>query len=116
MGFGMGGFGSGRWGYRGRKPTCESFHSVDLAHFRRHGLLDPGRSSTLTWSRGGEKTGSITVIAQRGGVRLNYWIKDHDRPQFEVNELVPFLYTPTRFGGRRRLRQLRRQPLAIGPL
>jgi len=95
----MGGFGSGRSG--SGAPTCEGCHSVDLAWLRRRGMLAPGRSSTLTWSRAGEQTGSITLVAQQEGVRLIYRTKDRDGAPVDVSELVAFVYTPTRFGGRR---------------
>jgi DNA-directed RNA polymerase subunit RPC12/RpoP len=97
----MGGYGSGRSGFASCRPTCESYCSIDLAYLRRHGLLKPGRSSSMSWSRGGQQTGSISLIAQHDGVRLVYWTKDRDGAQLDVNELVPFVYTPTMFGGRR---------------
>jgi hypothetical protein len=51
-------------------PTCEGRLNIDLAWLRRRGMLTPGRYSTLTWSRSGEQTGSITLAAQSDGVRL----------------------------------------------
>ena len=41
------------------------------------------------------------LIAQHDGVRLRYQTKDRDGSPVDVNEFVPFAYTPTRFGGRR---------------
>jgi len=71
-------------------------------------MLTPGRSSTLTWSRNGEQTGSIALVAQSNGVRLVYRTKDRDGAPIDVDELVTFVYTPTRFGGCRQwLRCLR---------
>jgi DNA-directed RNA polymerase subunit RPC12/RpoP len=56
----------------------------------------------MTWSLGGERTGSITIIiAQPDGVRLMYQVTDRDGARVSVDELVPFTYTPARFGGRR---------------
>src|SRR5262245_46737166 len=40
---------------------------IDLAWLRRRGMLTPGPVSTLTWSRLGEQTGSITLAAQSEG-------------------------------------------------
>ena len=73
----MGGFGSGGRNATGA-ATCESYHSIDLAWLRRQGMLTPGRFSTVTWSRGGEETGSIGLVAQQDGVRLKYQTKDRD--------------------------------------
>src|SRR4029450_5831289 len=95
----MGGLGSGRPSLGA--PTCEGCLNIDLAWLRRRGMLAPGRFSTLTWSRLGEQTGSITLAAQRGGVRLMYGTKGRDGMPVDVNELVTFVYTATRFGGRR---------------
>jgi len=64
-------------------------------------MLTPGRCSTLNWSLGGEQIGSITLAAQQDGVRLLYRMKDDNGASVEVNELVLFAYTPTRFGGQR---------------
>ena len=95
----MGGIGSGRYSYSGG-PTCESARSIDLAWLRRRGMLKPGRYS-LTWSIRGEPAGSISMIAQAGGVHLLYWVTGSNGERSSVNEFVPFAYTPTRFGGRR---------------
>ena len=45
--------------------------------------------------------GSISLVAEHDGVRLIYSSKDRNGVAVDVNELVPFAYTPTRFGGRR---------------
>jgi hypothetical protein len=102
----MGGFGSGR--PSSGAPKCEDYLNIDLAWLRRRRMLTPGRSSTLTWSWDGEQTGSITLVAQSDGVRLMYRTKDREGAPIDVNELVAFVYTATRFGGRRQwLRCLR---------
>ena len=94
----MGGYGSGR---STGAATCEGCQNIDLAWLRPRGMLSPGRYSTLTWSVGGERIGSITLVAQQDGVRLLYRTKDGNGAPVEVNELVPFTYTPTMFGGQR---------------
>jgi len=63
-------------------------------------MLKPGRYS-LTWSSRGEPAGSISMIAQAGGLHLLYWVTGSNGERSSVNEFVPFAYTPTRFGGRR---------------
>jgi hypothetical protein len=96
----MGGWGSGRGGYSA-KATCEGMHSVDLAYLRRHDMLTPGKTGALTWSKCGHETGSIRIIAEPEGIRLAYRTTAKDGAPIDVLELVPYLYTPTRFGGRR---------------
>ena len=97
----MGGIGSGRYGYAGA-AKCESAHSIDLAWLRRRGMLEPGFYSTVTWSIGGDKTGSIGVHVQADDLRLIYGVTAHDGAKISIDELVPFVHTATRFGGRRR--------------
>lgn len=63
-------------------------------------MLRPGCQSTLTWSRGGDVTGSVSLIAQADGIRLRYRLTRHGEG-VAVDELVLFAHTPTKFGGRR---------------
>ena len=49
----------------------------------------------------GESTGSISIVTQGNGVRLLYWITGSNGGRIRVDELVPFCYTATRFGGHR---------------
>jgi hypothetical protein len=42
-------------------PTCESCQSIDVREWARRGRLRPDERFTLSWSRGGEPFGSITV-------------------------------------------------------
>jgi hypothetical protein len=58
-----------------------------------------GHYASLAWSRGGERTGSINVLAETNSIRLVYRVTDRHGERIEVNELVPFAYTATRFGG-----------------
>ena len=58
----MGGFGSGRR-QRYQRRTTEGYLALDIAVLRRRGLLQPGRSSLITWSRGEVRMGAVTVRA-----------------------------------------------------
>src|SRR5262249_45826135 len=51
---------------------------------------------------GGEPFGSISLVTQGNGVRLLYWVTGSNGERSSVDELVPFCYTASRFGGRRR--------------
>ena len=98
----MGGRGSGRQSSYGLSvDKCHEYHSIDLAWLRRKQLLNIGRWSTLTWSRGGRQTGTIRIECLHGSVRLTY---RHRRPGDDwqdVSEVVPFVESDTAFGGRR---------------
>jgi hypothetical protein len=99
----MGGVGSGSWYRFNKKTTTDECQSIDVRHLHRNGLLQPGRSFSLRWSRAGRQTGSI------GGVT-----HDDDRVTFfyrhrrgmggdweDVKETVPLEWTPCNFGGER---------------
>lgn len=96
----MGGSGSGRYG---SSSKTNEYHSVDLAYLKRHKLLRTGTNGTLRWSRGGEQTGWIRYAVERDGLRLNYKTRSWGAEEWQtINELVPFTYTQTNFGGQRR--------------
>src|SRR5262249_20363347 len=81
--------------------TCESFHSIDLAWLHQRGMLKSWNSTRLTWSWGGEKTGSINILVQPDGLRLRYSFTADSGEKVGIKELVPFVHTATPFGGRR---------------
>jgi hypothetical protein len=87
-------------GYRARRHARAHTASI-LPILRRRGHLNPGHHCSLTWSRGGEQTGSIGIIVSHDGIRLNYAVTDRHGVRISINELVPFAYTATRFNGRR---------------
>jgi hypothetical protein len=74
---------------------------LDLAGLQRLGFLR-GLPATLSWSDDGEEVGSITVLASSQGLRLLYRSCPSPSESRDVDELVPFLWTPTRSGGQRR--------------
>jgi hypothetical protein len=90
----MGGWNSGR-NNRGA-GRCESWHRVDLAYLRKHNFLSPGRRSTLTWRRGGERTGSIGFFAFEDHAELRYSCDGEG-----VVQRINYRYTPTNLGSRR---------------
>lgn len=55
----MGSLGSGNWHRWGKKTTTEEVHRVDIRYMYKQGLLRPGYTGCLSWSRGGEPIGSI---------------------------------------------------------
>jgi hypothetical protein len=75
--------------------------AIDLSYLRRRDFLRPGKVSTLTWSHLGHQVASIRLLAQAEGVGLAYQTTGPDGAPLEVLEAVPFVYTATRFDGRR---------------
>ena len=83
-------------------PSCESTHAVDLAFLNRRGMLVLGYVGSLSWRSSGRRTGSIGFRSETTGIRLLYTAIDRNGVRNNVNELIPFICTPTPFGGRRR--------------
>lgn len=97
----MGGQGSGRSGSNSAAHRCEDYHAIDLSWLKRQGILASGHPSSVNWSRGGRPTGTITVCALPEGLQLRYRIRRYGEEWQDVAEVVPFVWTPTPFGGRR---------------
>ena len=93
----MGGYGSGRHA-RGA-PRSDQFHKLDLAEFPRK-WFECHRSGTITWSRGGHKTGSIGYRLSPDRMVLHYTVlmKGERQPIEETFVMRP---TEQPFGGRR---------------
>ena len=96
----MGGSGSGR------PPSfvtakCEDYHAIDLAWLRRKGLLVPGGSSTIRWSRGGHQTGAVRIDISDQGLRLSYRACSSGDDWQSISEVIPFTESQTNFGGSR---------------
>jgi len=95
----MGGYGSGR---RGWKPKASEFSRFDLRRLARGGFLSPGRYSTWTWSRNGEPTGSINVRAEFGRVILSYRHRHRWEDEWhDAEDAVPLEWSRCNYGGER---------------
>lgn len=96
----MGGFGSGRPSGYGR-DTVESCRSIDVNRLHREGCLRPGWWGGWQWTRDGEKVASITMRAEEGRLVLSYNYRRHGDEWQSVEEPVPIIQVPCRFGGSR---------------
>ena len=98
----MGGLGSGRPSSFGcRAATCEDYLSIDIAWMKRQGLLTPGRSGSMKWSRAGAEIASVGYTVTDAGLRLKYRSRYGQGEWTPVDELIPFAKTSTCFGGQR---------------
>ena len=79
----MGGYGSTRWGSVKTRYAAEDCRKLSIFFLRPY--LRPGNFNTLTWSRGGEKIGSI-----------GYWVKGQD----DTPETINLTYTRTPQAGK----------------
>jgi hypothetical protein len=102
----LGGVGSGNWYRFDKKITTGECHSVDVRYLHREGLLKPGRSFSLRWSRAGRETGSIRGAVE-GSTRpervlLYYRHRSGLGEDWEeVQESVSLNWTACNFGGER---------------
>lgn len=106
----MGGYGSGRYG--SGTPTTDGRLFLDIRQLRRAGYLEApaGKmvSYILSWSRGEEPIGKITVMvrgrnaAYPSELVLDYVTQGWGETEWTpVRELVPIETTPCRYGGER---------------
>lgn len=98
----MGGMGSGRWYRWDKKTTTEEVHRVDIRYLHKQGLLRwPGSTGSLSWSCGGEQTGSIRYRVEQDRLVLMYRYRLHGEDWRAVEEHVWFDRTPCNYGGER---------------
>ena len=96
----MGGIGSGRR-YQQGKHTTSDCRSLDVSWMNRQGMLGKHFPQIITWSRGGEKIGTIQIIAQPTKIVLNYRHSRND-DQWQSHEYAVRLdLTSCQYGGQR---------------
>ena len=95
----MGGYGSGR---RSRsKKTTVSRHSIDIRWMKKQDCLLPGAEGVLSWTRRGEKSGSVYFKTMPDRLALMYRTC-HGRGDWQdIYDIISFTWTPCNYGGRR---------------
>ncbi len=96
----MGGFGSGRPSGYGR-DTVESCRSIDVNQLHKAGCLAPGWGGGWEWKRDGERVAWISMQAEEGRLVLSYNYRRNGGEWQSVEEPVPIVRVPCRFGGTR---------------
>ena len=94
----LGGYGSGRHGYKQKAEDCRS---LDVNRFRRDGCLVPGRAGSWVWSRDGEEVGRIGYRAEQGAIVLNYRVRMYGGDWQPITETVGLIEANCHFGGTR---------------
>jgi hypothetical protein len=98
----VGGLGSGSWYRFNKKTTTDECQSIDIRYLHRNGLLQPGHSFSLRWSRAGRQTGSIGGVAHDDRVTFFYHHRRSSGGEWEeVKKTVALEWTPCNFGGQR---------------
>jgi hypothetical protein len=96
----MGGTGSGRR-YQGGKNTTSDMRSLDVRYLQREGVLTPGRTSNLDWSRCGNTIASIQITAKADCVILSYRYQKFGGDWQDMNYSVYLEQTNCNLGGQR---------------
>jgi hypothetical protein len=102
----VGGAGSGSWYRFDKKSTTNECHSLDVRYLHRNGLLKPGHSFSLRWSRAGRETGSIQGVVEGDKRPEQVTLLYHHRRGLggeweDVREPVELAWTACNFGGER---------------
>lgn len=94
----MGGYGSGRPGY---KRKAEHLRSLDVNKLAKCGHLRNGNFGGWQWTQDGERVASIGTRGEAGGLRLVYRVTPHGGPSEDIQEFVSIIWKDCRFGGQR---------------
>ena len=82
------------------KDTVEGNLFIDVRYLNREGKLEPGLHF-LSWTRGGEPAGNITLRTKQDTITLMYSHSRWGGDPEQVNQIVSLTWTPAHFGGRR---------------
>lgn len=96
----MGGIGSGSRVGHG-KDTTAAYLQLDARYLQRRGLLRPGASSSISWSRCEKPVASIRIEASLHCVRLCYRHGRHGDEWKDEDYPVVIEWTSCNFGGKR---------------
>ena len=95
----MGGYGSGRSGYRG---VLEHYRSLSVNRFHREGMLRGWGQTTWAWlDEDGEQAASIGVGFSPEALELEYTVSPGEPEAKRMHYQVPITWTPCHYGGER---------------
>jgi hypothetical protein len=95
----MGGYGSGR--RSSCKNTTMAYRRLDVRHWQRDQLLEPGQFFRWHWSRDGEVVALINVRSEWDKVILSYRHRTNGGPWTNEEYPVSIVWTPCTYGGKR---------------
>jgi hypothetical protein len=81
--------------------TVEGSRSLDVMRLKRAGFLVRRRRVGWQWTYGDETRAYINIEDGRDAITLNYRFKSGGQEWQAVEQRVPILWTPCRFGGER---------------
>ena len=97
----MGGYGSGRCSYSGRRPTTAQRFTLDIRFLHRNGILREGGRFSLAVQYANGLAADIDAFYTRGGIRMAAEYHSHDiRPHLRLDDLL-VEWTDCHYGGSR---------------
>ncbi len=81
--------------------SLEEHMRIDIHYLKRNGFLTPGSSGLLTWSCGGEESGSASVRANERMIILSFAVAHDGCDPQTVEQPIDLEYTRCHLGGRR---------------
>jgi len=97
----MGGPGSGTWYRWDKRTTAEEVKRIDIRFMKKHGYLSSGRRS-MSWSSGGESSGSIQYIIYSDCMILDYKFRRSGGDWEQVKQTINFNETACNYGNTRK--------------
>lgn len=94
----MGGYGSGRRGY---KQKAEQSKALDVNRLHREGCLSPGKQGNWVWSIDGTETARIAYRANERHFVLDYRVRQYGGDWETINQSIPLTYADCNYGGAR---------------
>lgn len=98
----MGGPGSGNWYRWDRRTTLEEVRRLDVRWLHRHGSLASPWPQTMTWHRGTQHTGTVTVQMEHGHLVVTYCYRWRGEDTWhDMRQVIPVDWTSCHYGGQR---------------
>ena len=94
----MGGYGSGRTGYKQKAEDCRS---IDVNKMHRADCFHNGRRGSWVWSQDGERVASIGYSFDLGQLSLNYRVRIHCGDWEGIKQTIPLVWSDCNYGGQR---------------
>jgi hypothetical protein len=83
------------------RDYVERHRKIDVRELQRLGVLVPGVSATMTWTRDGEHWGSIGCVVKTGKIILHYHWQGSSQDWGKVEQEIYISWTPCNYGGQR---------------
>ncbi|MEO9516088.1 MAG: hypothetical protein ABJH45_02535 [Paracoccaceae bacterium] len=94
----MGGYGSGRPGFKQKAEQCRS---LDVNRLKREGALRIGHVGTWVWSRDDEEVARIGYQTTNAGFQLDYRVMQYGGDWETITQTVPLTLVDCHYGKQR---------------